>query len=184
MSTPVYAVLIFNNQHVLTYSQYDLTEFNTFIRSKMTQVIEEVAQQLLSTVQKDHYYGITETIMTHQVKIYGSTFDRYCIVITKSAYPDHVAFQLLQQLRDNNITSYGYIDRLVAQYQDVKNVDKLAQIQSHLDTTKVLLFDSLDKLHQRQVELNELVDKTDQLVRDSEDFRIRINNYNRCCKLF
>jgi|SRR5579872_1711075 len=183
MSAKIYALLIFGSMdHALLYSKYHLTDIPFMFRSNITKEIEETSKHLISSTRKGNYYRITEKILNYEFVIYGSTINHNIIIITDSTYPQRTAYQLLTSIHEITIDK-PKLDFLFVQYQDPKTVDKLTLVQTQLDETKVVLYESLNKLQLRESELKNLIDKTDQLVTDSAEFSRVARDYNRCCQI-
>lgn len=182
MSIPgkIYAMLIFDLNQNLIYRNYNLSDFSILVRSNITNEIEITTKQLISNTKLGSYYKINEKILNCELVIYGSTFDQYCIIITNPPYPTQTAYQLLNTIKTEKVNKTKF-DAVFIEYQNSQNVDKLYQMQSHLDETKVILVESLSKLHERGAELKDLQTRTNNMVAESQKFVVITEDLNRCC---
>lgn len=182
----IYAMLIFDLNRNLTYRNYNLSDFSILLRSKISNEIEVIAKELISSTKPGSYYKINEKILNYEFVIYGSTpdqfSDQYCIIITNPSYPTQTAYQLLNTIKTEKVNKTKF-DAVFIEYQNSQNVDKLYQMQSHLDETKVILLESLSKLHDRGDELKDLQIRTNNMVAESQKFVDISHDLNRCCTI-
>lgn len=178
----LYAVLIYCTNGELKYSDYNLEDFSFFETFGLKEKIENSAKSIIKTITTKGIYQINEKIIHREFTIYGSWYDTYCIVITDKDYPSHLSLELLQLLNKNN--SNTELTKLFDTYQNPLNIDKITLIQKELEDTKLVIYDSIDKLINRGEELNTLTDKTEILARESETFRIEATRMNECCVIF
>ena len=64
---------------------------------------------------------------------------------------------------------------------DIQKPDKLTEIKKDLDETKVIINDSLDKLIDREITIDELIEKTEELSVSSKSFYKQAKKHNKCC---
>jgi hypothetical protein len=195
--TKIYALLIFDTDQKLVYKNFELSDFSFFIRSNIMKEIEETSKNLISIAEKNSQYRINEKIANYEFTIYSniSSNDRStlygssssskmgiisCIIITNKEYPTQTAYQLMNHLTTISINKIN-LDQLFVQYQNPKEVDKLFRLQAHLDETRVILLDSLNKLHERHENLKNLSERTENLVSESVKFQDTSKDLNRCC---
>jgi len=118
-------------------------------------------------------------------------------VITDAEYPARVAFVLLTQLldefassvgdawktMDTNVESSSYppLEDYLIRYQDPASADKVTKIQNDLDETTNILHKTIDSVLERGVKLDSLVEKSDDLSRQSKMFYKQAKKTNSCC---
>jgi synaptobrevin family protein YKT6 len=98
-------------------------------------------------------------------------------------YPTRVAYVLLAQLMEqfseqvqwkNEIREeavpFPPIGSAIVEYQDPAKADKLTKIQRDLDETTAVLHKTVDSVLERGVKLDDLVDRSDSLSRQSKMF--------------
>ena len=130
-SAKLYAILVYGAHHDMDYSNYNLEDFFFLYRSKIREIIESTVKKILPYIKKDTVYYITDMIDEHPIAIYGSSYDRYHIIITNDYYPKHIGYQLLNALKTSN-NVVGLFDA----YADPIQVDKLLTISREIDETK------------------------------------------------
>ena len=173
----LYAILTFNKDYQLHDSHYNLNEFFFIFRSKIQTEIERIATDLIKKTEPNISYIINDTINETEIIIYGSTLLTNYVVITSKSYPASTAKQLMYVIR----TGLEPIDILFKKYQNPYNVDKIAHIKSELDETKIIILNSIDKLIERGGNLDDLVEKAEQLEISSMKFRDNATDMNSCC---
>ena len=83
-----------------------------------------------------------------------------------------------------SITKDCDLDLLLSTYQDVYAVDKIMAIQRELGDTIIACGDIVNKLCLREDELNDLLDRTEELSETTKIFVIETKKLNKCCTLF
>ena len=74
------------------------------------------------------------------------------------------------------------LEDYLAKYQDPASADKITKIQNDLDETKNILHKNINSLLERGVKLDSLVEKSNDLSRQSKIFyRQTRRTNNRCC---
>jgi len=117
-------------------------------------------------------------------------------VITDLEYPARVAFVLLTQLLDEFSTAHGDswttvttaesvvyppLEEYLAKYQDPAAADKVTKIQQDLDETTQILHKTIDSVLERGVKLDNLVERSDDLSKQSKMFYKQAKKTNSCC---
>ncbi|CAM9902896.1 unnamed protein product [Hapterophycus canaliculatus] len=73
------------------------------------------------------------------------------------------------------------MDKMIVDYQDPAKADKITKIQRDLDETTEVLHRTIDNVLERGVRLDELVDRSDDLSRQSKMFYKQARKTNSCC---
>jgi synaptobrevin family protein YKT6 len=117
-------------------------------------------------------------------------------VTTDLEYPSRVAFVLLTQVMDEFTTVHGNswrnttqpysmilesLDGYLAKYQDPAAADKVTKIQKDLEDTTQILHKTIDSVLERGVKLDNLVERSDDLSRQSKLFYKQAKKTNSCC---
>lgn len=119
-------------------------------------------------------------------------------VTTDAEYPPRVAFVLLTQLLDEFLSSTGsdswksmepstessnftQLEEYLVKYQDPASADKVTKIQNDLEETTQILHKTIDSVLERGVKLDSLVEKSDDLSRQSKMFYKQAKKTNSCC---
>jgi len=111
-------------------------------------------------------------------------------------YPARVAFVLLTQMLDEFAQEYGdawkkeirtesmpfpKMDEYLEKYQNPAEADKVTKIQKDLDETTEILHKTIDSVLERGVKLDALVERSDDLSRQSKMFYKQAKKTNSCC---
>jgi len=117
-------------------------------------------------------------------------------VTTDLEYPSRVAFVLLTQVLDEFTNAHGTswrdatepysmvfepLEGYIVKYQDPAAADKVTKIQKDLDDTTQILHKTIDSVLERGVKLDNLVERSDDLSRQSKMFYKQAKKTNACC---
>lgn len=120
------------------------------------------------------------------------------VLVTDMEYPQRVAFTLLLKILEefcaivpqNNWPSMKEksmptfdkkLAEYLAKYQDPKQADSMTRLEADLDETKVILYDTIEKMLDRGEKLDDLVAKSDNLSDASKMFYKSARKTNQCC---
>ncbi len=112
-------------------------------------------------------------------------------------YPPRVAFALLSQLLEDfsrdvgddrwkacavpEGVAYAPLEGYLQKYQDPASADKITKIQKDLNDTTEILHKTIDSVLERGVKLDALVERSDDLSRQSKMFYKQAKKVNSCC---
>ena len=117
-------------------------------------------------------------------------------VTTDLEYPSRVAFVLLTELLDEFTQTMGNawtnatvpdslqfppIEDYLVRYQDPAAADKVTKIQKDLEETTNVLHKTIDSVLERGVKLDNLVERSDDLSKQSKMFYKQAKKTNGCC---
>ena len=117
-------------------------------------------------------------------------------VTTDLEYPSRVAYVLLTQLLDDftntmgdswtsvdqpDSVTFAPIEEYLQKYQNPAEADKVTKIQKDLDETTQVLHKTIDSVLERGVKLDNLVERSDDLSRQSKMFYKQAKKTNSCC---
>lgn len=172
----------------------DLSSFGFFQR----QGVKEMLTFFSKTFSKRTLPGQRQSI-THEsyvVHCYTRSDGLAGTVITDEEYPNRVAFVLLTQMLDEFTTAVGKswqtvveaesvafppIEEYLSKYQDPAAADKVTKIQKDLDETTQILHKTIDSVLERGVKLDNLVERSDDLSKQSKMFYKQAKKTNSCC---
>ena len=78
-------------------------------------------------------------------------------------------------------SSFPVLEEYLVKYQDPASADKVTKIQNDLDETTTILHKTIDAVLERGVKLDSLVEKSDDLSRQSKMFYKQAKKTNSCC---
>ena len=124
------------------------------------------------------------------------------IILVNDRYPERYAFELIAKIMEENIPTMindetgelnpsgrQALKELVNKYQDIKSINKIAEIQSGVDSLKVDMKKNITKMVESVDNVNELQNKSEQLKLETEDYKktsveIRKLTWWQNCKLW
>ena len=124
------------------------------------------------------------------------------IILVNNQYPERYAFELIAKIMEENIPTMindetgelnpsgrQALKELVNKYQDTKSINKIAEIQSGVDSLKVDMKKNITKMVESVDNVNELQNKSEQLKLETEDYKktsveIRKLTWWQNCKLW
>ena len=124
------------------------------------------------------------------------------IILVNNQYPERYAFELIAKIMEENIPTMindetgelnpsgrQALKELVNKYQDIKNINKIAEIQSNVDSLKVDMKKNITKMVESVDNVNELQNKSEQLKLESQNYKdssveIRKLTWWQNCKLW
>ena len=106
------------------------------------------------------------------------------VVLAISEYPERYVFELIDKIVEDNIpsmindetkelnpTGRQALKDLVNKYQDVKNINKIAEIQEDVNAIKVDMKKNITKMVESVENVNELQNKSEQLKLETQDYK-------------
>eukprot|EP01138_Halocafeteria_seosinensis_P001887 gb/GECG01001933.1/.p1 GENE.gb/GECG01001933.1/~~gb/GECG01001933.1/.p1 ORF type:complete len:199 (+),score=28.74 gb/GECG01001933.1/:1-597(+) len=117
------------------------------------------------------------------------------VAVCDRDYPSRVALSMVRELLAGFIKEYSNwrsvstdyacryepLSKALAEYQQPEKVDKIMRVQTQLDETKSVLVQTIDQVLERGQKLDELVDKSEDLSRQSKMFYKNAKKTNSCC---
>ena len=110
--------------------------------------------------------------------------DLLFIVLANSQYPERYVFELISKIVEENIPTMvndetrelnpsgrQALKELVNKYQDIKNINKIAEIQEDVNSLKVDMKKNIAKMVESVENVNELQNKSEQLKLETQDYK-------------
>ena len=110
--------------------------------------------------------------------------DLLFVVLANNQYPERYVFELISKIVEENIPTMindetkelnpngrQALKDLVNKYQDIKNINKIAQIQEDVNAIKVDMKKNINNMVQSLDDVNDLQNKSEQLKLESEDYK-------------
>lgn len=125
-----------------------------------------------------------------------------CVLITDKDYPLRVAFDIVRKtqndfmeflqkekktLKEANEDNYfsnfnATLKKILDTYQDPTKGDNLSKIKKDLEETKEVLNQALEKLLDRGEQIDNLIERSEELSQSSKEFYKRTKN-SKCCTI-
>lgn len=173
----------------------DLSSYGFFQRQGVKEMLTFFSKTFTKRTEPGQRQSITHE--SYVVHCYVRSDGLAGSVTTDGEYPARVAFVLLTQLldefasatgnswktMDTSVESSPYppLEEYLARYQDPASADKVTKIQNDLDETTNILHKTIDSVLERGVKLDSLVEKSDDLSRQSKMFYKQAKKTNSCC---
>lgn len=175
-------------------SASDLSMYGYFQRQGIKEMITFFTKTVTERTEPGQRQSITHE--SYVVHCYVRSDGLAGTVTTDLEYPPRVAFVLLTQLLDEFTSAMGSSwmsaapdslsyppleEEYLVKYQDPTAADKVSKIQKDLDETTNILHKTIDSVLERGVKLDNLVERSDDLSRQSKMFYKQAKKTNSCC---
>lgn len=172
----------------------DLSSYGFFQRQGVKEMLTFFSKTFTKRTQPGQRQSIAHE--SYVVHCYVRSDGLAGTVTTDEEYPNRVAFVLLTQLLDEFVTTVGSswqtvtqpesvnfppMEEYLAKYQDPAAADKVTKIQKDLDETTQILHKTIDSVLERGVKLDNLVERSDDLSKQSKMFYKQAKKTNSCC---
>ena len=110
--------------------------------------------------------------------------DLIFIILADNNYPERHIFELIQKINEDNIpsmvndetrelnpTGRQALKQLIDIYQEPKNINKIAEIQSDVDSIKIDMKKNINKMVESVDDVNTLQNKSEALRLESNDYK-------------
>jgi len=172
----------------------ELSSYGYFQR----QGVKEMLTFFTKTVIKRTQLGQRQSIEheSYVVHCYVRSDGLAGAAVTDAEYPSRVAYVLLTQILEEFTSSVGdswrtvtitdgvpfpSLESYLEKYQDPAESDKVTKIQKDLDETTSVLHKTIDSVLERGTKLDSLVERSDDLSRQSKMFYKQAKKTNSCC---
>lgn len=172
----------------------DLTSFGYFQRQGVKEMLTFFSKTFTKRTQPGQRQSITHE--SYVVHCYVRSDGLAGVVTSDLEYPSRVAFVLLTQVLDEFTAANGSswrsndqpysmmfepLEGYLVKYQDPAAADKVTKIQKDLDETTQILHKTIDSVLERGVKLDNLVERSDDLSKQSKMFYKQAKKTNSCC---
>lgn len=177
---------------VLSQAQ-DLSGFGFFEKRGVREMLTFFSKTVIQRIKAGQRITVDmEDMKEYEVHAFVRPDGLAATVTADTEYPTRVAFALLSQLLDDfsdQIDNWAKVesadtyplDATLIKAQDPANFDKITKIQQDLDETTQVLHQTIDKLLERGEKLDNLVERSDDLSKQSKMFYKQARKTNSCC---
>jgi len=178
-------------------SAHDLQAFSYFQRSTVKEfmqftgctIVERSTKGVRASVKEQDYMC---HVYVHQNGLSG-------VAVCDKDYPQRVAFNMLNKLiedfaaevsaatyttSDPSTYTFEKCQVMLEKYQNPSEADPMMKVQSELDETKVIVYNTIEQVLQRGEKLDDLVAKSEHLGTTSKAFAKTAKKTNACCTYF
>jgi len=172
----------------------ELSSYGYFQRKGVKEMLNFFNKTMIKRTEPGQRQSITHEC--HVVHCYVRSDGLAGSVVTDAEYPSRVAFVLLTQILEDFVVTVGTpwrtvsepdsisfpaIDEYLRRYQNPGEADKVTKIQQDLDETTQILHKTIDSVLERGTKLDSLVEKSEDLSRQSKIFYKQAKKTNSCC---
>lgn len=172
----------------------DLSSFGYFQRQGVNEMLTFFGKTFTKRTQPGQRQSVTHE--SYIVHCYVRGDGLAGTVTSDLEYPARVAFVLLTQMLDEFSQQFGdtwkqqtqpesmsfpKMEEYLQKYQNPAEADKVMKIQQDLDETTNILHKTIDSVLERGVKLDALVERSDDLSRQSKMFYTQAKKTNSCC---
>ena len=190
-------VTVNDKKNEIIDSYFDLSDFNFFYKTTAREfllfgcieITKRANKDLISIIDlKDtDYYDRMKYLDLENIRynvIYDGNISKWiCIITTKLCRKDFI-LSMISHIKTTTSKNY---DKIIEKYENMlvnANInDKVEQIQHDMDETKEILCASIDKIMERGVKLDDLLEKSQTLSESSKSFAIKSKKLNSCCNV-
>mmetsp|Transcript_13614 Transcript_13614/g.15494 ORF Transcript_13614/g.15494 Transcript_13614/m.15494 type:complete len:199 (+) Transcript_13614:254-850(+) len=174
----------------------DLSQFGFFERSTAAQFVKFISRTVMKRTPKGKRQSVIHEGNT--VRAHLRTDGLGAVMVSDQEYPERVSFSILNKLLEDFATQqngkwqavvqdtkleFPPLDAAIKEYQDPTKADKITKIQKDLDDTIGVMHKTIENLLERDVKLNSLVEKSDDLSAQSKLFYKSAAEHNACCTI-
>ena len=162
-----------------------ITEFSTGNPSQKTKKeINKIFTKLAKVENKKYDERNKITSKDENYYFINIKPDLLFVVLANNQYPERYVFELISKIVEENIPTMindetkelnpngrQALKELVNKYQDIKNINKIAEIQEDVNAIKVDMKKNINNMVQSLDDVNDLQNKSEQLKLESEDYK-------------
>jgi len=181
---------------VVLCQEMDLAQFGFFERPTVRQMLSFFAKTVISRIKSGSRVTVEqEQMQDYQVHAFLREDGLAATTTCDKEYPPRAAFNLLAKVLDDfaaaapswrsetrqDSISFPPLAEMLKAAQDPASFDKLTKIKGDLDETTAVLHQTIDNLLERGEKLDSLVERSDDLSKQSKMFYKQARKTNSCC---
>ena len=162
-----------------------ITEFSTGNPSQKTKKeINKIFTKLAKVENKKYDERNKITSKDENYYFINIKPDLLFVVLANNQYPERYVFELISKIVEENIPTMindetkelnpngrQALKELVNKYQDIKNINKIAEIQEDVNAIKIDMKKNINKMVESVEDVNDLQNKSEQLKLESQDYK-------------
>jgi len=175
-------------------SAHDLQSFGYFQRGSIKEFMVFTGSIIVERSSKGSRASVKE--QDYMCHVFVNQDGLSGVAICDKDYPQRVAFNMLNKVVDEfaaQITatvyteadpstySFTQCESFLEKYQNPSDADPMTRVQSELDETKIIVYNTIEQVLQRGEKLDDLVAKSEGLSTSSRTFYKTAKKTNACC---
>ncbi len=174
----IHSIIIFKKASDVTVfnASYNVTDVSIFYRRNAKEMLLFMSKTVALRIQNQKIC-VTEK----EYNIYAFDNTNYAVVaIADKEYPNRVAFSMIDSIL-NEINDKIDLDEILQKYQNPNEADKILKIKQSIESAKIVMLDTIEKVLMRNEKIDELVGKSQELSADSKIFYKETKKMNSWC---
>jgi synaptobrevin homolog YKT6 len=179
---------------VVCSSAIDVSSFGYFQRSSAQEFIIFISRTVAKRAAPNSKIQVVQE--PHVIFAQASADGLVAIAVCDNEYNPRVAFTMLSQVLQefqmtfrgkyqrpvgDNFIQWPELQKVLTQYQNPEEADKILKIKKDIEETKVIMYDAIDKILERGEKIDNLVAKSDDLGMASKTFYTQAKKTNSGC---
>ncbi|XP_057306229.1 synaptobrevin homolog YKT6-like [Hydractinia symbiolongicarpus] len=175
-------------------SAHELQSFGYFQRSSVKEFMDFTGRIIVERTTKNQRASVKEK--DYMCHVYVNQDGLSAVAISDTDYPNRVAFNMLNKLleefssqvsmsqyttADPSTYTFTLCETFLEKYQNPSEADPMMRVQTELDETKIIVYNTIEQVLQRGEKLDDLVAKSDNLSMSSRTFYKTAKKTNSCC---
>ncbi|XP_066923083.1 synaptobrevin homolog YKT6-like [Clytia hemisphaerica] len=175
-------------------SAHDLQSFGYFQRSSVREFMDFTGKIIVERTSAGQRASVSEQEYLCHVFVGGDGLSG--VAITDKEYNQRVAFNMLNKIleefkkqvpsaqymnQDPSTYNFTLCQSYLEKYQNPSEADPMMKVQSELDDTKIIMYETIEKVLQRGEKIDDLVAKSEGLSMGSKTFYKTAKKTNACC---
>lgn len=173
---------------------HDLQSFSYFQRSTVKEFMVFTGHTIVERSSKGSRSSVKE--QDYMCHVFVAVSGVSGVAVCDKDYPQRVAFNMLNKIVeefaaevapatytgcDPSTYTFDKCQTYLEKYQNPTEADPMMKVQTELDETKVIVYDTIEKVLQRGEKLDDLVAKSEHLGTTSKAFAKTAKKTNACC---
>ncbi|ESO93101.1 hypothetical protein LOTGIDRAFT_206537 [Lottia gigantea] len=173
---------------------HELSSFGYFQRGSIKEFMDFTSKIIVERTAQCSRASVKEQEYICHVSVRSDNLAG--VVIADHEYPQRVAHTLINRVLDEfsskisqqqwpvikeSEVNFTTLPDHLQKYQDPKQSDAMTRIQSDLDETKIILYNTMEQVLERGEKLDDLVEKSEGLSMQSKTFYKTAKKTNSCC---
>lgn len=150
----------------------------------LNQIHEEIMGKVYVchiTVRSDSYGYAIITDEKYPVRLIIKIFGHLDQIIDKNKELLDKTVENKDKFKKKEYLNLPEIKPILDHFSNPEETDKILKVKKSLEETKVVMFDTIEKVLERGVKIEDLVKKSDDLNNQSKLFLLQTKKLNRCC---
>ena len=177
--SPIKYVLIGESTSMKIITEFTSGSPNTKTKKEINKIFNKVAKMPKKFDERNKLPSKDENYYFTHAKP-----DLVFIVLANSEYPERYVFELISKIVEENIPTMvndetrelnpngrQALKDLVNKYQDIKNINKIAEIQQDVNSLKVDMKKNINAMVNSLEDVEDLQNKSEQLKLESQDYK-------------